>query len=241
MSYDACISIRHGALQTVYGQYEAPIGHTYTIGSPKTFTLYNSLGNVVLGPIAAAGADSGAGQIRKVWYVLATSGLAVGDYYGVFTCAVTDNTDSTSQTLLSDLQIVVLPDVEIIANYDDTALQTGANSQINQTRLHLSDTSTANAIWSDNEILYFLSAASGVPILAASLALEALAVDKAKLANAIQIGSYGNGEKEVYTAVVERAARLRMIAPAQLVVDTVDPIFTMGQTSTETPGSMDNW
>jgi hypothetical protein len=240
VSYEACVSYRKGAIKPVYGKVSALYGQTLTIQSGGTFSLYDNLGNIALGPVAVTGYDSTPLQTANIWYVLSTAGLNAAEYYGLFSFPVL-GADSIVRTELSDVQIIILPIVEIIATYDDTGLMSGTNVVINQVRLALSDTNPANAIWSDAEILYWYSAGGGTVLIAAALALEALAVDKAKLANAIQIGSYGNGESEVYKAVVERAAQLRAVAVAPIINNDVCPIFTIGQPGDQRPGSMDFW
>jgi len=128
--------------------------------------------------------------------------------------------------------------VEVTATYLEAEL---AASPLFQTRLNAGDTDVASAIWSDAELNYFLMISGGVVQLAAAQALEALALDRAKLANAVRIGAFGNGEAEAYKAIAERAKRLRAVAPVAPVVNSPDQVFIPSSDRGRFPGTMKDW
>ena len=114
-------------------------------------------------------------------------------------------------------------------------------SPLFQTRFHAGDTNAASAIWSDAELNYLITISGGVVQLAAAQALETLALDRAKLANAVRIGAFGNGEAEAYKAIAERAKRLRVVAPVPPTVNAPDQVFVPSFDRGRFPGTMKDW
>ena len=112
---------------------------------------------------------------------------------------------------------------------------------VGRVRLHAADTDIANAVFSDAEIAYFLLIGQNDPCLAASFALEALAVDKARVSNAIKIGRYTEDEKTVVTNLAARAQTLRELSNASAPMDAPDRVFSTDHNNGATLGSMSNW
>ncbi len=231
MTYDAQISIRQGSKRPLYAEAIGPseLSGTGVLQAGGTFTLYNSDGSLApgLSGVAISGYDMGPSEELRVWYLLDTAPLSVGDYSAVFRFTATGSgsgsgSDELDRTFEVDIGVTITAAVEVIATYNETQL---ATSHLFQTRLHCADTAVGNAIWSDAELNYFLLISSDIPFLAAANALETLALDRAKFATVIRIGSFGSSEAEAYKAIAERAVRLRMLAPTLPVVRAPDRVF----------------
>lgn len=113
-----------------------------------------------------------------------------------------------------------------------------------KTRLHAADTNTSNAVFSDDELDYFLTLAGDNPLLAAALALETAATDAARVAIIVRNDSQSSDPTRVAEQLQERAQRLRIQATATdggavLVADR-DPIFVPAASTTER-GNMEPW
>ncbi len=242
MGYEAQISIRQGEIEPVFGQALAQTGDTLTLqATPSapflspTFTLLDSGGNTIVSAAITSGNwQTGALATVLYWYNLNTQAYAPGVYIARLSAAFLSTADQLTRQRISEVQISLLAGVEIIATYDPA-------TPLGQARLYCLDTDIANAVFSDVEMNRFLQDAAGVPMLAASLALEMLANDNLRLANAIRIGAYKNTSGSVYQALVERAARLRAIAPVPPVVVSSPAVFTNGDPSQGTVGTMDVW
>ena len=244
-TYQAQLTMRQGEIEPVFGQVSAQIGDTITLlaapSSPysaPTFTLFDSTGNAVAGfsgvAISSGNWQTGALALVMFWYVLDTTALAPGAYVARLSAAFQSTADQILRQKVSEVQISVLGSVEIVATYDLT-------TALGQARSYCLDTDTANAVFTDAEMQHFLNDSAGVPMLAASLALEMLANDNLRLANAIRIGAYKNTSGSIYEALVERAARLRAIAPITPVVVSTPAIFTNGDDTQGIVGTMDIW
>ena len=237
MGYDASVRFRQGSLRPVYAQVTVGEGGTAVVQAGGTFTLYDGEGHVEPGfnAVAVSGYEAGPQVAPKVWYVLNTAALAPGVYSGIFTFQAVGS-DGITRTFDVDILITILADVEVTATYVEAEL---ATVPLYQVRLHAGDVDMANALWSDAELSYFLTHAGGVPELAAAQALDALAVDRAKLANAVRIGAFGNGEAEAYRAIAERAQHLRAVAVVLPAVASPPAIFTRRHGNL--PGTLDAW
>lgn len=237
MANDADVTVIQGSIRPLYASVSAPSGSTLTIQAGATFTLYDSSGAVVAGftGIPVSGYDTGAVSSGRAWYVLSTTALEPGTYLALFSLPVRGS-DNIDRTVLVEIGIFVKPRVQVIATYDETQL---ANNLMFQVRFHMADVDTANAHCSDAELWWLLQDNLNIPQLAAAAALDAIASDKARLSNAIRIGSYGNGSVSVYKALVERAAHLREIAPCPGDVAAPDAVFT--NTTDGEPGTMTLW
>ena len=227
--YDANITLRQGEIRPIYGQAIAASGDTVTIqaapSAPYTapaFTLFDSAGVPVSGwnniSIGAASYQAGAQAAPLIWAMLNTSGLNAGAYVARFVFAVRSAQDGLTRELACEVQISLLPPVTLAATYDPTTAS-------GQTRLYCLDNDIARAIFSDIEIGQFLQDAGGVPLLAASLALDALATDRARVATILKIGTYGLSEAGIYTALAERAATLRRLALVTPIVVSPAAVF----------------
>jgi len=238
MPYDAEVLIRQGSIRPLYAEAEAAKG-TAVVQSGAVFTLFREDGSIEPGfdAVAVSGYEQGPRRDLRVWYLLNTTGIAPGGYSGLFTFQA-DGADGIDETFAIDLKITVTPPVEVTATYLEAEL---AASPLFQTRLNAGDTDVASAIWSDAELNYFLMISGGVVQLAAAQALEALALDRAKLANAVRIGAFGNGEAEAYKAIAERAKRLRAVAPVAPVVNSPDQVFIPSSDRGRFPGTMKDW
>ena len=212
---------------------------TAIVQSGALFTLYREDGTVEPGfnGVAVSGYEQGPQRDLRVWYLLNTTSIAPGAYSGLFTFQA-DGSNGIDETFAIDLTITIAAPVEVTATYVDAQL---ATSPLFQTRLHAGDTEVSSAIWSDAELNYFLSISGSVVQLAAAQALESLALDRAKLANAVHIGAFGNGEAEAYKAIAERAKRLRSIAPAVPIVASTDQVFVPSKNRGRDPGTMKDW
>lgn len=239
MAYDAEVSLRKGSLRPIYADVSAGDGATAEIGTAAVFTLYREDGYLQVGynAVPVSGYERGPQSTLRVWYLLNSADLDPGVYSGLFSFPAAGS-DGINRTFAVDICITILPDVEITATYD--ALQL-TSSPLYQARLYAADTDPAGAIWSDTEITFFLTASGNVPQLAAALALETLALDRAKLANAVRVGAFGNGEAEAYRAIAERAARLRQTALVMPVVHAPDQVFVPASDGGRMPGNMDRW
>ena len=249
MSYDSEVEIRLGSVWPLYAEAELPEGATAQILSDPgaVVTLYTEAGIAVPGfsSVPVSGADAGPESALRVWYLLNTANPALvpGVYSALFTfsvgAALSPNGDELPACRFEiDVRVTLLGPVEVVATYDDAQLTTSA---LYQTRFHACDTSVANAIWSDAELNYLLIMSGGNPLLAAANALEALAVDRARLSNAVRIGAFGNGEMEAYQAIAERAKRLRSLAPMPPVVRPPDRVFVPSNRRLRERGNMENW
>ncbi len=241
MPYDAEIALRVGSVRPLYAEVTLPEGQVGQIQAGSVFSLYREDGAIEPGfsSIPVSGVEPGPESTLRVWYLLNTATLVPGEAYnGVFSIPF-NGTDSASQTAIADIRIVVQSPIEIAATYNEANLST---SQLFQTRLLAADTQIENPVWSDAELVCFLMMGGQSPQIAAALALETLALDRAKLANALRIGAFGSGEKEAYLAIAERAKRLRSIAAVAPVVNSPARVFTTGREhGARRRGSMDGW
>lgn len=239
MTYDARVVVRQGSVRPLYAEADIPDGGTAVVQPGAAFTLYREDGTVEPGfsAVAVSGYEAGPQSALRVWYLLNTAGLSAGAYNGVFQFQA-HGSDGIDRTLAVDLSIVLLPAVEVTATYVESEL---AATPLYQARLHAGDTDVSAATWSDAELSYFLSISGGLAQLAAAQALEALALDRAKLANAVRIGAFGNGEAEAYKAIAERAKRLRAVAQALPVVNSPDQAFIPSRDRGRKPGNMERW
>ncbi len=240
MAYDADVAVRQGSIRPLYAEAVPSHGDgTAIVQAGATFTLFREDGTVEPGfsEVAVSGYEHGPERVLRVWYLLNTAGIAPGAYSGLFTFQA-DGADAIDETFVVDLKITILAAVEVTATYVEADL---ATSPLYQTRFHAGDTNAASAIWSDAELNYLLTISGGVVQLAAAQALEALALDRAKLANAVRIGAFGNGEAEAYKAISERARRLRAVAPIPPTVNAPDEVFVPSFDRGRFPGSMKDW
>ena len=237
--------MRKGQLRPVYGELDAPVGDTITIQSGGTFTLYDQTGAIVTGfsAVSVSGYEPGASTNPQVWYVLNTSSLNPSNlttcvYSGVFAISALGS-DTITRNYKIDIQINIVPYVEMLATYDETAL---ATTPLYQLRLLIADTDMTSPTFTDNELSNFLSNAGGNINIAASVALSTAASNNAYLANVVKIGSFGNGQVEVYKALVERSMYFRSIAIVIPTVDSPDQIFAPNYSlKGGSPGSMNPW
>ena len=227
--YEASITLRQGEIRPVYGQAIAAPTDTVTIlnapGSPysaPTFTLLDSSGVAVTGfsgvTIPGANYQGTALAAPLLWFVLNTTGLNPGAYVARFVFAVRSTQDGLTRELTCEVQARVLAGVEVAATYD-------LATPIGQARLYGLDGDTATAIFSDAEWTQFLADGGGVPILAASLALEVVATDRARVALVVKVGALGSNEVGVCAALQERARQLRNAALVTPVVVSPAPVF----------------
>lgn len=227
--YDANITLRQGEIRPVYGQAIAAPGDTVAIQaapsapySAPAFTLFDSTGAALGGwnnvSVSATNYQSGALPAPLIWFMLNTGGLNAGAYVARFVFAARSTQDGLTRELACEVQITLLASVEIAATYDPATM-------VGRTRLYCLDNDPARAIFSDAEISQFLSDASGMPLLAAALACEALATDRARSAGVLKIGTFGGSEAGVYQALVERAAHLRRIALVTPIVASPASVF----------------
>jgi hypothetical protein len=244
MPYDADVVVRQGSIRALYAEAVAKEGANEGAGSAviqpgAVFTLYQENGTIEPGfsAVAVSGYEHGPQRDLRVWYLLNTAGIEPGAYRGLFMFQANE-ADGIDQTFAVDLKITVLAPVEVTATYVEAQL---ATSPLYQTRLHAGDTDVSSAIWSDAELTYLLTISGGVAQLAAAQALETLALDRAKLANAVRIGAFGNGEAEAYKAIAERAKRLRTVAPVLPVVSSPDQVFVPSSDRGRCPGTMKDW
>jgi hypothetical protein len=240
MAYDAEVVVRQGSIRPLYAEAIATHGAgTAIVQSGGTFTLYREDGTIEPGfsSVAISGYERGPERNLRVWYLLNTAGIAPGGYSGLFTFQA-DGADGIDETFAVDLKITIVAPVEVTATYVEAEL---ATSPLFQTRFHAGDTNAASAIWSDAELNYLITISGGVVQLAAAQALETLALDRAKLANAVRIGAFGNGEAEAYKAIAERAKRLRAVAPVPPTVNAPDQVFVPSFDRGRFPGTMKDW
>ena len=232
--YEATVTLRQGEIRPLYAQATATQGDTLTFqAAPSapytapTFALLDNTGTPVSGfdsvAIGTANYQGTALASPLLWFTLNTSGLNPGAYVARFLFAVRSTSDGLIRELACEVRITLLAKVEVTATYD-VATPAG------QTRLYCLDNDMTQAVFSDAEINQFVLDAGGIPILAAALALDALATDRARLATVLKIGTFGNSEVGVYQALVERATRLRSLAPALPIVASPAPVFACQET-----------
>lgn len=231
--YEASITLRQGEIRPVYGQAIAAPNDTVMIVSAPTipysapaFTLLDGLGRAVAGfdgvAIPATSYQGTALAAPLIWFVLNTNGLNPGAYVARFVFAARSTADGLTRELACEVQARILAGVEVAATYD-------VATAIGQARLCGLDTDVATAVFSDAEWTQFLSDAGGVPLLAASLGLEVMATDRARMALVVKVGALGSNEAGVCAALQERAQQLRGIVLTTPVVVSPDPVFAAGE------------
>ena len=237
---DGDVRLIAGTVRPVYAELTLPEGRTGVVQAGGTFTLYREDGSFEPGfnGLGLTGYESGPNTVLHVWYLLNSANLTPSAVYsGLFRFSV-QTEEAMVQTCELNITICIVAPVEIIATYDESALLT---SPLFQTRLHAGDTRVADAIWSDAELAYYLNLSGGSPQLAAANALEALALDRAKLANAVRVGAFGNGEKDAYLAIAERARRLRALSVTPPMVRPPERIFVPDMPGHRSRGTMKGW
>ena len=230
--YEASITLRQGEIRPIYGQAITALNDTVTIlsapGSPysaPTFTLLDGGGAIVPGfsgiSLLAANYQGTALAAPLLWFTLNTNGLNPGAYVARFVFAVRSTTDGLTRELVCEAQTRLLPGVEVAATCD-------LATPIGQARLYGLDADVMTAVFSDAEWTQFLADAGGVPLLAASLGLEVMATDRARMALVVKVGALGSNEAGVCAALQERARQLRSLALVTPVVASPAPVFGIG-------------
>lgn len=207
MAYDGMAGFRIGEQRPVYCTLSGASSSTTVTIVSGTFTLYDPDGIAVIGPVAITGFD-GAGTAPKAWYVLDTSSLN-GDvwYVGRFDMVATYSDGVSRPDVAPEIAIYIGPRIE--ASYDASRLQ---SVPLYQLRLHAADTNIEDAVWSDNELLYFLSITPN-PQWGAIKALQTELIDAAKLSFRITLGNLGDEESDVHRSLLDTIALLMRQAP----------------------------
>jgi hypothetical protein len=241
MTYDATYlnTIHAGARALITVAVPAVSGLTFTISSPPTFTLRDSDGNVVFGPVSVTSYDASAQPSPTAWYSLDTISpqvLAAGTYVGVFTVAYSDDAASPrSYREELEAQIAVLAPVEIAgAAYDPTA-PTG------QVRLLAADTDLSDPVWSDAEIASALALTGGNVFLAAGLLLDAAATDASKIALIARLGRDLGDLSRIPEMLRESAAAVRQRTAAQIQTNPPDQVFSTDSGGGTVTGTTTVW
>lgn len=220
MAYDNSTStdFRVGEADILFASFTGVAPATATITAGSTFTLYDQNQITVPGfaGIPVTGYDSGANILTgRVWYHLDTAGLAPAIYYAVFSYSITGN-DTLVRSNRPDIQIRILPIVEIIATYDLTTLR-------GQIRLWARDKDMVNPVNSDAEIDSCLHATgytgagtdtfdpSSISrvFLGAAFAFDLVSGDAAKVAIIEKIGAISDNTNVTYVALKDMADTLR--------------------------------
>lgn len=240
MSYDQQLTMRTGEQVVLFGEFVAATG-SGTLQSGSTFTLRDKYGTVVTGfnAVTVTGYDPLAGASGKVWYTFDSAGLTCDIYYVIFKYSVSGS-DSLVRKEKPDFQLVILPEVELIATYDPNTVR-------GQTRKWLRDIDTgglpsipgtavglANPIWSDTEVDNMLLQA-GYPgtgldiaattdgfnvtnttiisvLLAAVIGWELVAADAAKVAVIERIAIFVDNTVSTYQSILGEAEHIRQLA-----------------------------
>jgi len=107
----------------------------------------------------------------------------------------------------------------------------------------VADTNLENPIWSDSELLYFLSICNNVPEQAAAKAARAEAFDFAKLAFRLTLGNLGDDETTVHNALLMLATSLETRGTPSFApqFNPPDRIFTQDRDGGRTLGSTHLW
>ncbi len=210
----------------------------FTITGTPTFTLLDSTGNVMFGPVNVTGSDSGAHLSPSVWYSLDTTSphvLAAGVYVGVFAVSYVDNaTSQRSYVAEIEAQITVLADTELAGTYDPTT-PTG------QVRLLTADTNLTDPVWSDTEIAQALALTGGNVFLAAGLLLDAAATDASKVALIARLGRDLGDLSQIPQRLRESAEAVRKRTTATIETNPPDQVFSTDSGGGTTVGTTTIW
>ena len=215
------ITFRQGEQDVVYATFQGTAPATATIASGSTFTLYDQNGIPVtaMNNVAVTGADAGAVSTGRVWYNFSSAGIAPGIYYGVFNYSIT-GLDGLVRNLRPDLQISIIPIVEIVGTYNLATMR-------GQIRLWSRDRDMTSPINSDPEVDSCLAATGYVGtgadvyiagmntdriFFAAAYAFDLMAGDAAKQAIIEKIGAISDNTKVTYDALKDMAKELRQRA-----------------------------
>lgn len=222
MSYDGQAAFRIGENRPVFCTLDGTTDNTTITIVSGTFTLYDPDGLVVLGPVNITGND-GASTAPKAWYVLDTTSLTPNVWYvGRFDIVATYSDSVSRPDVVPEIVIFIGPNIE--ASYDETRL---TSVPLYMTRLHAADTNIESPVWSDAELLAFLSETGGLIEQAAAKALLTEVTDKAKQAFRLTVGNFGDDETVVHDALLAAAARLQMTGRGfPIQVNPPDRIFT---------------
>lgn len=239
MAYDATqVDLRAGEKDVIFAEFQAVTdGGEATITAAK-FSLYDSLGNIVPGfnQVTADVSPSDLSTVEEttgdVLYNLDTSkngpfgdtngnvsGLAAHQpftvYYGVFDYLL-DGNDTYIRKIKPDLQIRLFPFVEVV-------FSCVSGTDIAKVRRWARDMNGDNPIHGDPDILQYLAdtndgdnppakASISQIYMAASLAWEAVAADRAKQAKVQKIAIFQTDKRPLVIAAQAEADRLRKLA-----------------------------
>lgn len=222
------INYRVGEQDVIFSSFVGDSESTATILPGSTFTLYDQKSIPVTGitNVPVTGYDDGVDiSTGRVWFLLDTTGIAPGIYYGVFSYSITGN-DTLVRNLKPDLQITVLAIVESIFTYDPTTL-------LGLVRTYARDTDPLNPILDDatidamigmsgynglsSDLWRTLGDVSYAVLISAAECLDLMARDAAKIALIEKIGAISENTKVTYDALREEADLLRKRASQNFV------------------------
>lgn len=125
------------------------------------------------------------------------------------------------------------------------------STDIGKTRLFCLDVTASDYLFTDAELQVFLDTFSGSPMLAAAFALDAIAIDAAKVAVITKNDNQGTDPTKMPELIAARAKGLRDMASSDpafvaamlsgVTEGAPDRIFTTDETDSDTLGTMTGW